>query len=90
MARLENWILGNFLNGYQAPEKNKWMDDTFIVGSIYDDEKNRFEDGESIRTSTLINLDIENNNAQTLNTTYDLGKPAEVYVEWLKRLDITL
>lgn len=49
-------------------------DDTilFISGDIYNDEKDRFDDGETIRTSALVETDFKNKTARTLNTLYNL------------------
>ena len=86
MPRLENWYVGNYWDGYQAPE----LIENQLSGEIYGDEKNRFEDGVRIRTSRLIELDIKNKIAQTLNTKYTLGKPSEDYLKWLKENNISL
>lgn len=43
-----------------------------LHGSIYNDTKNRFSDGEYIITSTV--LKIEDGIATTLNTKYKLGE----------------
>lgn len=44
----------------------------FISGEIYNDEQNRFNDGESIRTSSVVETDFKNKTVQTLNTLYNL------------------
>ncbi len=64
MARLENWILCEGIN--------------VIIGDIYDDEQQRFEDGKAIRTSGIVELNLEENYAQTRNTKYILGKRKEM------------
>ena len=43
-----------------------------IIGYIYNDEQNRFENGEPIRTSSIQYLDLKNKTAKTLNTLYNL------------------
>lgn len=87
MPRIENWSIGSaHFNPYQAPELQK----KYLYGEIYDDEKSRFEDGTYISTSRIIHLDLENNVAETRNTTYILGKPSEDYLKWLKDNNITL
>lgn len=45
-----------------------------LFGEIYNDEKHRFSDGSSIRTSKIIEFDEENKVAKTENTIYFLGK----------------
>lgn len=35
----------------------------------------RFKDGESIRTSRVVKLDIKTGKATTINTEYELGSP---------------
>ena len=44
---------------------------TFLVGQIYNDDM--ATNGESIRTSTIVQIDRENGIAITKNTLYDLG-----------------
>jgi hypothetical protein len=66
-------------NPYQAPELAKVK----LNGLIYNDEKKRFADGTSVTTSSLMEIDIKNNIAQTRNTTYKLGEPSEEFLKWL-------
>lgn len=86
MPRLENWSVISTGNEFQAPELRAKQ----LYGVIYDDEKGRFKDGTKIRTSTLVELSIENNYAKTLNTQYALGEPSKDYLEWLKKSNISL
>lgn len=44
-----------------------------IYGTIYEDSKGRFKDGDGIVTSRLVSVD--DNIAKTLNSTYKLGAP---------------
>lgn len=70
-ARLENWVI--FLN---------WRGDKICTGTVYDDSKGRFEDGTEIFTSPVQAKTCEIGSGKesitTLNTTYELGKPAEL------------
>ncbi len=87
MPRIEKWSIGSaYFNPYQAPELQK----KYLYGEIYDDEKGRFENGTYISTSSIQELDLENNVAETKNTTYILGKPSEDYLKWLKDNNFTL
>ena len=87
MPRLENWsVVSTFVNEFQAPE----LLEKQLHGAIYDDELNRFKDGTNITTSTLVELDLNNKIAQTLNTKYVLGNPSEDYLRWLEENDISL
>lgn len=87
MPRLENWSVGSSeFNPYQAPECQSKV----LRGQIYDDEKNRWDDGTTIRTSRLVELDIKNKYAQTLNTKYILGEPSEDYLKCLQENEIPL
>ena len=86
MPRLENWSVGNLWDGYQASKINKNQ----LRGQIYDDEKERWEDGTSIRTSSLVELDINNKVAKTLNTKYILGEPSEDYLKWLEENNLSI
>lgn len=87
MPRLENWSIGCAeLDPYRAPESQKKV----LYGQIYDDEKERWNDGTNIRTSTIVELDIKNNSAKTLNTKYILGEPSKDYLEWLEENNMTL
>jgi hypothetical protein len=81
MPRLENWsVCDSEFNPYQAPECQSKV----LRGQIYDDENERWDDGTTIRTSRLVELDTKNKYAQTLNTKYILGEPSEDYLKWLK------
>ncbi len=44
-----------------------------IYGTVYEDSKGRFKDGDGIVTSRLVSVD--DNIAKTLNSTYKLGAP---------------
>jgi hypothetical protein len=62
MPRLENWeIVNDYYRGCYR-----------LQGIIYDDD--RFPDGTNVSTSRLMNVDFENEKAQTRNTNYILGK----------------
>lgn len=85
MPRLEEWSVIVYPNNpYQAPEL--WA--KRLSGRIYEDE--RFKDGEIIITTKVLELNLKESYAQTKNTRYELGKPSEEYLEWLKENGKTL
>ena len=88
MPRLENWSVVNYDDSpYLAPE----LRTTTLRGEIYNDENNRFQDGKSISTSRLLELNFEENYGFTLSgTRYILGKMDEGYEYWLKENNIVL
>jgi len=88
MPRLENWSVVNYDDSpYLAPE----LRTTTLRGEIYNDENNRFQDGKSISTSRLLELNFEENYGFTLSgTRYILGKMDEGYENWLKENNIVL
>jgi len=60
---IENWCLVDWYNDGK----------TFVIsGDIYGDMF--WPEGEDLRTSFLVNLDLVNREAETLNTIYKLGK----------------
>ncbi len=69
-GRLENW--------FYVPGTHR------IIGEVYGDAKNRFEDGAIIHTSTLMlkRVDVpdlkEDDVIRTRNSSYLLGKKAEL------------
>ena len=54
--------------------RQTWNGDFYLVGTIYHDAKERFEDGAEIHTSTLRKIDFVNGIAETRNTTYTLER----------------
>ena len=48
-----------------------------ITGNIFEDPKKRFMDGTLVTTSNVKYIDKQNNVAQTRNTLYRLGTPAQ-------------
>lgn len=56
-ARLENWVRVGEV----------------IYGTVYEDSKGRFQDGDDIVTSRLVSVD--DNIVKTMNSTYKLGAP---------------
>lgn len=81
MAKLENWSIGvSRSNPFTPPE----MKAKFLMGNVYGHDD--FEDGTQIGTSTIKSLDIKNRIAKTKNTTYNLGKPSQAYLEYLKSI----
>lgn len=45
-----------------------------LLGIVFDHPK--LEDGTYVRTTPLVNIDLENHTAETQNTLYTLGAPA--------------
>lgn len=58
-ARLEDW----------------YFTGTTLIGKVYNHYKVSLVDGDPIITSEVVRFDKENNEAETLNTIYKLGKP---------------
>lgn len=59
-------------------ELRNWMIETIFEhmicsGKCYNDSKNRFDDGEMIRTSYIVKLDVENRLLYTRNSIYRLA-----------------
>lgn len=64
--RIENWVIWGIS----------------IWGDIYEDEKKRWADGHSIKTSAIVsNMDNlkEGSIVDTKNSTYILGKPLKIH-----------
>ena len=79
MIRLENWSIVNSKdNPFLAPELRRRS----LHGNVYGHPV--FEDGKSIKTSPLIEIDLEKNVAKTQNTEYVLGEVSTPYMQWLK------
>lgn len=80
MPKLENWsITTNNDNPFLAPELRSIR----IHGEVYQHEN--FTDGTKVTTSSVQELDLECNQAQTRNTLYTLGNPSEDYLKWLEQ-----
>lgn len=63
-GRLENWYDGMWIDGRMV-----------VIGNIFGDTTDRWEDGKIIATSEVVKIDYENNKLETANSFYDLGKP---------------
>lgn len=70
MPRIENWSIICNDDSYLAPE----LRTVKLAGYIYDDEKNRFSDGDPITTSGLREFNYTEGYALARNTKYILGK----------------
>ena len=58
MPRLENWSIGvDDSNPFLAPELRSRR----LYGDIYDDENKRFEDGKTVSTSSIQELNLKEN-----------------------------
>lgn len=60
-GRLENW----YKNG------------AVVNGTIYDDPRKYFSDGQFIHTSYIVHIDVDKGYLETRNTLYVLGEPKE-------------
>lgn len=76
-GKLENWVVTSRDSVYTAPELRR----SCINGKIYNDIKGRFTDGEIITTGTIIKT--EGRVVYTKRSSYELGKPLPLYLEWL-------
>ena len=66
MPRLEKWTTRTW---------NPFLPDIFLVGYVFDDEKNRFKDGVLISTSLIVELNLNEQFAITQSgTRYNLGE----------------
>lgn len=66
MPRLEKWMTRTI---------NPFMPDMYLIGYVFDDEKNRFDDGTLIHTSTIVELNLEERYALTRSgSRYELGE----------------
>lgn len=69
-GRLENWT---------AVLHNMTQRTHVIYGDMYDDERNRFDDGTRVNTSTTSQTEFkEGDIVETRNSSYLLGKPLVV------------
>jgi hypothetical protein len=81
---LEDWAITFVPDPYKAPEQGSVR----LVGFV--DNHPNFENGEEIVTSPVTFLDIDLKMAQSRNTTFNLGAPAESFLEFLKKEGHTL
>lgn len=82
MSRLENWsFCVDNSNPFLAPELRK----SYVYGEIYEDDKGRFKDGSNIRTSTIVDFDINNMIIKTRNSTYKLDKISDSFDLYMKQ-----
>lgn len=80
MAKLENWSLVTDGDFYQPPECMVFHLQGEVVGHP------GHEDGKKVTTSSIKELNIEGRVASTRNTTYELGTPNPLWVEYLKEV----
>ncbi len=79
LPKLENWsIVRDESNPFLAPE----LRNVVLQGEVYG-HKN-FEDGVNVSTSSLEEINVESRIAQTRNTTYELGEPSIIFLNWLE------
>ena len=79
MPRIENWSVTDNSDGYKSPELIR----KFLVGKVYGHSDPKQYDGKEIRTSYLVELDIEGKTARTRNTEYELGELDPGYAAYL-------
>lgn len=66
MPRLEKWMTRII---------NPFMPEMYLIGYVFDDEKNRFDDGTLIHTSLVVEMDWDEMIATTKSgTQYKLGE----------------
>lgn len=68
LVKIENWYTTYYYDGKPV-----------IHGSVYGHD--RFEDGKNVRSSAIINVDLENNQIETLNTMYKLGTKSKDQID---------
>ncbi len=84
MIRLENWSMLQDVNPYLAPEVRRGC----LVGAAYGHP--RFEDGDHIVTSYVVEIDVKKGRAKTRSgSEYVLGRPNPEWVEWLRENNFT-
>lgn len=84
MPRLENWSMVQSYDPYSPPE----IQLSFLQGIVYDHD--RLGDGEHVRTSVLLKVDIARGKAETYSgSKYSLGKPSIEWIKWLEENDYT-
>jgi len=74
--RLENWSTTGSDDPYQPPEHQTRR----LQGNVYNHP--RFNDGRSIRTSSIVSID--GGTVTTKNSVYTLGEPDPRFVEWCR------
>lgn len=86
VVNIENWsIQEKDNNPFMAPELRSKM----LCGNVYNHP--RIEDGKYVHTSSIQNsadLDLTNGTVKTMNTTYQLGKIDEKYLEYCEEHNI--
>lgn len=84
MIRLENWSMIYNPDPHSPPELKSGR----LVGFVYGHP--RFEDGESIVSSSIIEINVRKGTAKTYSgSEYILGRPNPNWVEWLKENEFT-
>jgi len=84
MFRLENWSMFVDPNPYLAPELQRGH----LTGTVYGNPS--FEDGASITTSYIIEINVRKGYAKTRSgSEYVLGNPHPEWVGWLKENNYT-
>jgi hypothetical protein len=86
MKRVENWSIQVHLGQYKSP---KYAGSTiYLCGNIYGHQL--ITNGRRIKSSKIIELDINDRIARTADAIYRLGRPDKWYVEWLRRNNFSL
>lgn len=84
MPILEDWAIITDHDPLLAPELRKMR----LSGKVFN--RQGFEDGTEVVTSSVQMIDLKNNIVKTKNTEYKLGKPSEEYLKWLEKNGKTL
>lgn len=85
MKTLVDWsIVRIFNNQYQAPETAK----TVLLGKVYGHPNHK--NGEPVRTSELLKLNLKTKTALTKHSMYFLEEPNQDWLTWLKDNGYTL
>jgi len=86
MRRVENWSLQVHFGQYKSP---KYTGSTiYLCGNIYGHEY--ISNGKRIKSSKIIELDINDKIIRTTDAIYRLGRPDKWYIEWLIRNSFSL
>ncbi len=75
-VKIENWSTGREENPFLAPE----VPALHLRGQVYGHPDK--EDGTWVKTSRIQSIDGKM--IETLNTTYELGDPDPLFIEWMK------
>ena len=86
--------MGNMTRLYTARLENWFVDNKSgcLIGDIYDDENNRWTNGQKIKTSKMQPMSLQTETPKegalisTMNSTYLLGKKGQIYEKHRKQV----